>query len=1040
MRAARRAFCPAPPLAPARAAAPPLLPRVGGALDGAAIIGRMVSRGEGAVLVGRSAELAQLRAAISAAEGGLFQFVLISGETGVGKTRLVRETMRLARERGFSRLSGRGIDLVGPGLPYGPLVEALRPLAAPIAGDAADPVRARIAKAARHVFRGLRGGARPLGHDQAVAFERFANLLEVIAAGSPLVLAVDDLQWADRSTIDVLGYLVQALSSLDPIEPARPTRRILLIAAIREEELESRSVLRLLANAARLPQASIIELGPLSRDDHAALLQAILGQAVGQEQLERVYERSRGNPFLAEQLFAGGAPSPVLPRGLRDVLLAQFALLSPAAQRVAEIVSAAQRIDHQTLARVAGIPEPALLDAVREAMERSILAAEPATARYTFHHPLLAEVVYENLIPGERMKLHGELASALSLAHSADRATAAQVAAEIAEHWLKAGQEARAMPALIRAGRAASRLGAHAEALTHFRRALEQSSGAHHGRAGSGTMQLLASAAAAAEGSGELDEAAGYWERAIRLAERRSDAGQLAGLRGHLADCRMLGGDLPAAMDGWQQALEAVALDAPSVRARLMAKLAGGQIILGQLSDAQRSAQAAIEVAGRIGAAPEEGLARGSLGAALAMQGRAAAGVEHLRRSLTVAIHQRAIEDEAIARSNLAEALHFSGQLVEAIEVLDEGITRVHRAGLDRTYGGTMTATAAYLVFVAGRWDEAMRRCHSGLARLPQGIAAAWLYLVQGEVLTERGQFDEAAESIATAAALSPGDRVTGWDGPHEQLATLAIHRGRPREALRLVRQALGLLSGGELTSKQRFLVALGLRAAANVAQESGSAPDVHGRDEARAVARDLIARLRDHARAIAGDADPHLAAELPLAEAEYRRCLGDDDPERWAAVAAAWDTLQHPLDLCYGKVRRAEALLRHASRRSVRQDVARELEEAWAIAAALGARPATQRIEEIARRGRIVLSAREGRPLERRALPGDPRGLTPREQQVLRLLLDGRTDREIADQLFIAEKTASVHVSNIKAKFAAASRTEVAVRALQLGYATDHS
>ncbi len=995
----------------------------------------MMSRAHGSVLVGRSAELGQLAAVVQAAERGSFQLVLIRGESGVGKTRLVREAMRLAGERGFLRLSGRGIDLVGPGVPYGPLVEMLRPITSPLAGEEREPERARISKQARQVFRGLRGGDRPRGHEQAAAFERFLNLLEILAARQPLLLAIDDLQWADRSTLDLLGYLAQALSSLDPTQLALPSRRILLVAAVREGALDAEPLRRLLANAVRLPQANELEVGPLSRDDHDALLRTILGGGIARQHLDRVYERSQGNPFLAEQLVAGGNISTALPRRLRDVLLGQFASLSPPAQRVVEIVSAAQRIDHQALARVAGMPEPALLDAVREAMERSILAAEPTTARYAFRHPLLAEAVYEHLIPGQQIALHADLARSLARSRATEPANAARVAAEIAEHWLKAGEAARALPALVRAGRAASRLGAHAEALTHFRRALERSAADDTtGVTADGRIRLLGSAAAAAEGSGELDEAAEYWERAIRVAEHGADAALLARLRGRLADCRMLGGNLPAAMDGWRHALEAVGPGAPGIQARLMAKVAGGQIILGQLTDAQQSAQAAIEIAGRIGATSEEGLARGSLGAALAMQGRAAAGVEHLRRSLTVAIDERAIEDEAIARSNLAEALHFTGQLDEAIQLLDQGITRVRRAGLDRTYAGTMTASAAYLTFVAGHWDEAVRRCADGLARLPQGVAAAWLSLVQGEVLTERGEFERAAESIATAAALSPGDRVTGWDGPHEQLAILEIHRGRPGAALRLVSQALAVLSGGELTSRQRFLVALGLRAAANLAQEPRSPRDAAS-GEARAMAEDLIARLRNHARAIAGDADPHLSAELPLAEAEFRRGTGDDDPDSWAAVAAAWNRLQHPLDACYGKLRRAEALLRRSGHRGLRKDVARELTEAWEIATALGARPTTRKIEATARRGGIGLSSAEAPAPQRVALPGDPRGLTPREQQVLRLLLEGRTDREIADQLFIAEKTASVHVSNIKGKFAAASRTEVAVRALELGY-----
>jgi DNA-binding CsgD family transcriptional regulator len=206
-----------------------------------------------------------------------------------------------------------------------------------------------------------------------------------------------------------------------------------------------------------------------------------------------------------------------------------------------------------------------------------------------------------------------------------------------------------------------------------------------------------------------------------------------------------------------------------------------------------------------------------------------------------------------------------------------------------------------------------------------------------------------------------------------------------------------------------------------------------------QAAARERAGRLIEQARAAAGDADvaltPAMEANLLIAEAEWSRAAGPSDPERWARAAGAWQALGHPWPAAYARWRQAEALL---ARGASREQAAAALTQAWTAAGGLGARALLAEIESLARRGRIELAppaaAREPKGALAPAEPAAELGLTPREQEVLALLADGRTNRQIAEALFISGKTASVHVSNILGKLGVANRAEAAAVAYRLG------
>ncbi|MEA2293288.1 MAG: hypothetical protein QOE86_927, partial [Solirubrobacteraceae bacterium] len=262
----------------------------------------MATRVTSTRFVGRDAELAELRAALAEAETGQPSLAFVAGESGVGKTRLVTELQRAARDDGVRILSGECVDLGEGELPFAPLVGALRPLA-----RAADPVLESLPQAAREALRGMLPGlaGAALPHepaDEAATarsrlFEAVLELLDRLGADGGLLLCIEDLHWADRATRAFVAYLATALCS----------ERVLVVATYRPDELHRRHPLRpLLAELERDVRARRVELRPFTRDELAEQLCDILGSPPSEELLDRLWARSEGNALFAEELLAAG--------------------------------------------------------------------------------------------------------------------------------------------------------------------------------------------------------------------------------------------------------------------------------------------------------------------------------------------------------------------------------------------------------------------------------------------------------------------------------------------------------------------------------------------------------------------------------------------------------------------------------------------------------------------------------------------------------------------------------------------------------------
>jgi DNA-binding CsgD family transcriptional regulator len=270
-------------------------------------------------------------------------------------------------------------------------------------------------------------------------------------------------------------------------------------------------------------------------------------------------------------------------------------------------------------------------------------------------------------------------------------------------------------------------------------------------------------------------------------------------------------------------------------------------------------------------------------------------------------------------------------------------------------------------------------------------------------------------------------------------MAGVATWEGRPSEARATVSRGLEAMKGVDDADQVIVLCLAGLEAEAAIAERAAAAHDAPAREEAAAIAANLLRRAREAASTDGVVPTGMGRAMLLTAEAHHTRVTGHGDHDRWAEAAAVWDALDCPWLAAYAQWRQAEALLAAGAGRD---EAASPLRRAWETAGGLGARLLVAEVESLGRRSRIEL-AQTASPSERTdgTAPEDTPdaslrrlGVTPREIQVLGLVAEGHTNRQIADRLFISDRTASVHVSNILGKLGVANRAEAAVTAHRLG------
>jgi predicted ATPase len=430
--------------------------------------GEMGGRVASPTFVGRVEELKILGAARVRAADGEPAVVLVGGEAGVGKTRLIAKFAARCATDGIRVLSGGCLPVGDGALPYAPIVEALLGLVAEVGAEA---VRGLVGPSWPELARLLPalGAPDPTGQPdqaaQARLFELLLGLLGRLGEQAPLVLVVEDLHWADRSTRDLLAFLVRNLRR----------ERMLLVITYRNDEPGQQRLGSYLAELDRIGRVERIELSRLDRAQTVAQLVGILGAAPAPELVDSVFARSDGNPFFTEELLAVvRSGSQELPATLRGLLRGRVDALPEAATQVlAVVVVAGRRVSHRLLALVAGLDDQALIEALRAAVASQLLITAPGEDGYDVRHALLGEVINADLLPGERARLHARLAQSFTEQPELAGISPALVAAELAVHWDAAGEPTQALPARVQAGQAADAAHAFPEALGHYQRALE---------------------------------------------------------------------------------------------------------------------------------------------------------------------------------------------------------------------------------------------------------------------------------------------------------------------------------------------------------------------------------------------------------------------------------------------------------------------------------------------------------------------------------------------------------------------------------------
>jgi DNA-binding CsgD family transcriptional regulator/tetratricopeptide (TPR) repeat protein len=995
----------------------------------------MMMRVSSPVFVGRSDELDRMAEALRQAGDEDPAFILVAGEAGVGKTRLVSELAARARAAGFRVLSGGCIELGEGGLPFAPIVEALRPLASELPPQTLEALVGPGRNELLRLIPELAIAGAPVDDDeygsaQGRLFEFVLLFLRRLAALQPILLVVEDLHWADRSTLDLLRFLVRNLRE----------GPLVLVATYRSDELHRRRrLLPVLAELTRSGRIERLELARFGRAELAAQLAGITGAEPDRGLVERIYARSEGNAFYSEELLAADVSGERLPPTLREVLLVRVAALSEAARELLRVASVARGpVAGELLAAVMDVAESSLFPVLHEAVTEEILVVNEAGTAYAFRHALTGEAVADELLPGERTALHAAYARELSRdpGWTNDPARSAAVAA----HWTAAHDLPRAFEASVAAGLAAEGGYAFAEAQAQYERALQL-----WGRipdtatmAALDRVALLEHAASAASGAGLLSREIAHLEVAVASLDSALEPVRAGLLYDRLGRAHVEQANGAAALTAHLEAVRLVPSEPLSAaRARVLGGLGRYQMVTNRYQEAALVLNEAIEVARLVGAHEIEGDALNSRATnMLLVGGDPEVCIADLRRARAIALENGNATGVARADLNLCWVLLEFGRLEDAATISLEAFADAERNGLLASHWGvSLVFMAATSLRYLGRWDESEQvQARARLASDDEGVAINF-YLARAPLDVGRGRFGRAHPDMGALARLT--GRTEDVDNVTQvacSRAELALWEARPLEAREVLAETAARLDTmpAPLVHLLGMLYTFGLRAEADLAGLARTRRAHAELEESRTSGAGYLARMRALSDEVGLDRPFVMSwttAHLALAEAEHTRLEGASDPARWSAAAVAFDALGMPFERAYTLYREAEARLMTKGSRGGARD---PLRTAHGIATHLGAEPLRREIEATAQRARIDLSPSHHAPAGG-PKPAAPFGLTPRELEVLQLVVAGRTNREIADQLFVSENTAGVHVSNILGKLGVSRRMEAAAIASSL-------
>ena len=933
---------------------------------------RMAHHGQMAsLLVGRAGEVAALRGLIadlpvkSAA-------VMVRGEAGIGKTLLVRSVLEEHSGSGVRVLRGACAPM-SSAIAYGGLDAAL-------GGALGSGVWAeRFPSAAA-------GRAR--------AIELLRDALDDEQSPYGTVLLVEDVHWADRSTLDFLSYMTRNL----------PEHKLLVLLTWRDDDgsPEHRSWL-----AEQLRNSELVDhlLPSLTLEQTAEQLSR-LAPDMSPADITAIHERSAGNPYLSAELATAGS---TVSTTLRQVLLARLQRLSAAARLVVAATATIARplTDEDMVAAVDGDDA-----AVREACDSGLVirdSAHGATAR----HPVLAEVGYEQLLSGERRELHARLAGHLE--HQLTANPSASAVAEVAEQYRRAQNHEATFKWSLRAARAAESAFALAEAGHWYAIASavpESPDGGPPGR-----LELAERGATLLSGAGQPARALALLDDAIARAVDHDSA--LVPALVARAWMRVALGDTDAALADTERAEHLAAPDDELTRARILCERGIALETGSRSSEAVSPTREALALARRLGDKRTICRCQCTLGSIANRRRRYDEAHERLYDALSIARDLAQPEEMAIAAVCVTDLEWRLGHIERVLDVVDAVRPELRRLTIERHWledlmdGNTVTA-----LFDAGRWDEA-------LARYPDAGQRAGLGLIEcplTQIHVARGDVASALELQLRSQHLIESAQPQFKAGYIEAELPLLLLQGRPREAIDAAVAIAEELHDTDDEGWSGTLLLAGLEAA--VAAGDG---DTFER------LTSMLARSLDYTDG---------AAVKATADGERSRLHGAPDPAAWRSAATEWHRLRRPYREAMARFRTAEAMLTRRDLPGKRRQAAHELATARRTAEQLGAAPLLAQIRELAKLARIQLDDAAGEHHEHAV--AEPHRvhppLTDRERQVLALLAEGKTNRQIGSALYMSPKTASVHVTHILEKLHVQTRVQAAAAAVRLGFTDDHN